>query len=480
MTRACPSERAPDAAQPSLSPVATHRKRVLIVVGSFCPAMTPDMQRARILCHELPAQGWDVEILTPDTCFQRAVNVSPGDAVFFDATTPVHRAGAWLSAVFRLARMNSIGWRSFWPMFRLGAHLLKTQRFDLIYFSTTQFLLFCLGPIWRLLYGIPYVLDFQDPWYLLKYKYIASARRWKWKLSRWLARPMQRLAVSRADAIVAVSPRYLEELRFLYAGQQFPWLAADRQAVIPFAGSTVDIETVRGILGEGRQPADAAVQDSLSSGAKLELVYVGAGGITRLKAWEAVCQAASAVRIRNPQLIDRFHFRLYGTTGDRTAPDAGLLEQSATAAGLPEIVVEHPAQVSYFRSLELAHRSAGLVVLGVDDNKYTPSKLFSYLLFEQPVLAVCHARSPAAEFLRSRPSLAHLMCFDPERPVVPEQAADALEAYLQDVAVGRRNARAGEFAEHLAPAMAREHAALFDRCLKPMRQPSRGRHSAAP
>ncbi|HEX4146998.1 MAG TPA: glycosyltransferase [Pirellulales bacterium] len=445
----------------------TARKRVLIVVGSYCPTMTPDMHRARILCYELPAQGWDVEILTPDTSFQRCVTVDAQDAVFFDAKTPVHSATAWLPWAFRLAQMNGIGFRSLWPMFRLGHHLLKTKRFDLVYFSTTQFPLFILGPLWHAIDRVPYVLDFQDPWYSRKQKYVATSRRWKWIVSGWLARPLQRFAVGRAGAIVAVSPRYLEELRTTYRGQAFPWLAPDRQAVVPFAGANVDIETARRASGDPLPAAQHAACDATQPSAKLPIVYVGAGGITRLKAWEALCRAAILVRNHNPSLIERFQFRLFGTTGDPAAADAGLLEQTGKALGLEGFVTEHPAQVSYFRSLTLAHRAAGLVVLGVDDASYTPSKLFNYLLFEQPVLAVCHAQSPAAAFLRSHPTLAYLICFDSEQPCPAESGAEVLEQYLQAVAAGRRQARAADLADYLAPAMARAHAALFDRCAKP-------------
>ena len=271
-------------------------------------------------------------------------------------------------------------------MFRLGSRLLKTRRFDLIYFSTTQFPLFCLGPIWRLLYRVPYVLDFQDPWYLLKYKYIASTMRWKWKLSRLLARPLQRLAVSRADAIVAVSPRYLEELRFVYQGQRYRWLAAERQAVVPFAGSTVDIQTMRGILNDRRSRRRLRLRVRCRAAPSWSWCMSAPAALRGSRRGKRCARRLLPWRSRNPGLIERFQFRLHGTTSNPAAPDAGLLEQTANSAGLAGIVAEYPAQVSYFRSLELAHRSAGLVVLGVDDDKYTPSKLFSYLLFDQPVL----------------------------------------------------------------------------------------------
>ena len=35
---------------------------------------------------------------------------------------------------------------------------------DLIFFSTTQFDAFSLGPTWKRKFGVPYVLDYHDPW----------------------------------------------------------------------------------------------------------------------------------------------------------------------------------------------------------------------------------------------------------------------------------------------------------------------------
>ena len=45
MTRACHSEAALASEPIGPRDADTHRKRVLTVVSSFCPAMTPDMQR---------------------------------------------------------------------------------------------------------------------------------------------------------------------------------------------------------------------------------------------------------------------------------------------------------------------------------------------------------------------------------------------------------------------------------------------------
>ena len=127
--------------------------------------MIADMQRARHLAWELPKLGWEVEILCPDESYQRSPYVDKDSSLFFSPTTGIHFVKAYYSAIFSTIGIGSIGWRAFIPMLRAGRKLLKRRRFDLIYFSTTQFPLFLLGPIWQRWFGIPYVLDFQDPLY---------------------------------------------------------------------------------------------------------------------------------------------------------------------------------------------------------------------------------------------------------------------------------------------------------------------------
>ncbi len=77
-------------------------RRVLIVVGHYSPTMIADMHRARLLAQDLPALGWDVEVLVPERTGERDDAIEPDAADFFAAATPVHEArGA--SALFGLA-----------------------------------------------------------------------------------------------------------------------------------------------------------------------------------------------------------------------------------------------------------------------------------------------------------------------------------------------------------------------------------------
>ncbi len=76
----------------------------------------------------------------------------------------VVRTGAIPLALASRIGMRTLGLRAYPHMARAGANLLRAGRFDLVFFSTTQFTVMALGPRWFKKFGVPYVLDFQDPW----------------------------------------------------------------------------------------------------------------------------------------------------------------------------------------------------------------------------------------------------------------------------------------------------------------------------
>src|SRR5260370_5944668 len=68
------------------------KRRVLIVTGSYAPAMIADMHRARHLAWHLPALGWEVDILCRGTTYQPPSWLDHDGAAFFAPVTPGDRA----------------------------------------------------------------------------------------------------------------------------------------------------------------------------------------------------------------------------------------------------------------------------------------------------------------------------------------------------------------------------------------------------
>jgi glycosyltransferase involved in cell wall biosynthesis len=447
-------------------------KRVLIVVSSYRPTIIADMHRARLLAQELPACGWEVEVLVPDATYQRPETLEPRADLFFAADTPVHDVPAWMPGLFRSLGMGSISWRAMWPMYKQGQKLLASRRFDIVYFTTTSFGLFCLGRVWHRQLGVPYILDFHDPWYRSLFKYVTTTKRWKWHLSRWLAKRMEAFAIADAAAIVSVSASFLNDLLARYAASGAPWLSPRRHEVIPFAATERDLRLVAtqptATQAIGTQPTGTLT--NLNDGL-LHVVYVGAGGGIMADSLQALCQAIHHLRGSEPELVNRLRIHLYGTESSWREGDIKVLAELARREGAGDLVKESPTRKTYLESIQLAQAADGLLVLGVDDAGYMPSKLFAYLLLGKPVIASFHGASPAATFLEQKIDLVELIRFGEPGASSIEEAAAALKRFLLDMSAGAQRDRAGLLDGQLAPAMARQHAELFEQVLAPEASP---------
>jgi hypothetical protein len=418
--------------------------------------MIADMHRARHLAWELPKLGWDVEILAPDASYQQACYLDKDSAAFFPRGTKLNFAPAFLPGLFRKLGFGSIGWRAIIPMWRAGRRVLKDGAFDLVYFSTTQFPLFLLGPLWRRELGIPYVLDFHDPCA----KEDASRPVWmqfnlKYPITRWLLGHIEAITARRTAGLVSVSPQYLDLLSRRYARTKPAWTAPGRTAVIPFAALDEDLaEARKSIQSEG------ALRPRLS-----RIVYVGVGGAIMHRSFSLVCQGLAHLKTTRPELLEHVAIDLFGTVFGWEEGGRKDLADIAEQWGLGNLVREYPGRVSYGRSLRLLLEADGALILGVDDAGYIPSKLMSYALSGKPLLAALRQDGPAFEFFQSYPTLGQAIWFDTSGNMPIGAAAGIVAMFLEQVADRRNIDRLAFLRPYLAPAMARRHADLFDKCL---------------
>ena len=430
------------------------RRRVLIVVSAWSPAMLADMQRARMLAWELPKLGWDVEVLTPRASEIRQDVIEPDPTGFFAADTPVHEVGSAIRGAFEALGSTTHAWRTWFPLRRRGRDLLSSKCFDLVYFTTTTFVYFSLGPRWRRECDVPYVLDFHDPW--LKPEALGTRRGSlsRSELMARLAARMERDAVVGAQGIVSVSPAYIEQLRRRYAVAEPAWLAPARNAVIPFGALERDM--------------DVAVQPSRAArrmGREIVVRYVGAGGRIMARSFDLISRAVASLRERRSPLADRLRIELYGTIYGWKPGDGKELEGIGRRAGIGDLVTERPERVAYRRSLELLQESDGALVLGVDDAGYMPSKLFSYALSGKPLLVSLHRRSPAFAVVAEMPQHVHALWFDDHDEMPILDAARTVASFADVAAAEATFERRTMLEPFLAPGMARRHAELFDACM---------------
>jgi len=423
-------------------------RRVLLVTSSYAPTMIADMQRARQLAWQLPQAGWEIEILSPGIGYQPPSCNDADSAEFFSPAAKVHAVPQRAAALFRFLGIGNIGLRALVPLYFAGRKLLAARRFDLVYFSTAQFPLFLLGPPWRRRFKIPYALDLHDP---IDSGAATTPGGWKRRLSGLLSRFIERRAVATASGLIAVSPHYLALMQSRYAERRPPWLKADRQAAIPFAVLPRDLE-------------EAGAASSGSADAAKRIVYVGTGGAVMARSFRLLCAALTELRRRHSPLLENIRIELHGTSNAVAADMDAPLARIAGEYDVADLVGEHPARVSYRRSLELLLHGDGALVLGVDDAGYMPSKLATYAYSGKPLLACLHRDGPAFAMLREQPTLGHALWFSQTQEMPLADAAAVVAAYLEEVRSGRTFARQAKLAPHTAVVMAARHAQLFDAC----------------
>jgi hypothetical protein len=432
------------------------KRRVLIVTGSYAPAMIADMQRARQLAWELPKLDWEVEVLSPSTEYQPASCIDEDSREFFSPYAKAHYVPKLFPTLFKMAGVGNIGWRALLPLWSAGRRLLKQNHFDMIYISTAQFPLFLLGPLWQTQLGVPYVLDLHDPLYREGTSHPTWAKpSLKHYLSSLIARQVESYIAERAQGVIAVSPNYINAWRRRYESEQPAWLGSGRSEAIPFSALPRDLcEAAKGVA-----------PDEQAKEPPFRIAYAGVGGAVMARSFTLFTQALSRLRIRNPELCKLIRVDLLGTILGWQPGQARTLADIAAKWGIDDLIQEDPCRLSYRRSLELLLRSRGALILGVDDVGYMPSKLFNYALSGKPLLATVHRDGPAFAKFQSIPELGHAIWIGQDKDMPVEEAMDVLESFLREVVTQKTFDRSGNIAPYLAPTMAKRHAEVFEACL---------------
>ncbi len=359
-------------------------KKVLIVSPHFPPINAPDMQRVRLALPHLRAQGWEPTVLAiAPECIEGGV-VEPLLEQSYPADVRVIRVQGVRPGTTRRFGVGNLWWRCGRALTEAGERLLRAEKFDLVFFSTTQFSAFTLGPKWRREFGVPYVLDYQDPWvndYYARMRIRPPGGALRYALSQWSARRAEPRVLRDAAAVIAVSDAYGAML-----GRLYPWFDPSRVRVLPFGASLRDFEIAR-----EHPPAQPLID---FDDGYIHHVYTGRCGPDMKPALSMVFRAFQQFRatdLRRRARKMRFHF--IGTGYAPPPLGFDVVSPIARAEGVGEFVQEHRYRVPYFDSLHYLQRAHALVAVGSDDATYSASKISPFLLARRPMLLVFHRRS---------------------------------------------------------------------------------------
>lgn len=397
-------------------------RHVVIVAPSFAPSSHPPAIRTRSFATHLPQFGWRPTVITVRPQF-----LEEAQDVEFLRLLPqdldVVRTPAIPQRATRALGFGDLGLRSF--PFNLHRLLAQCRTgVDAVFIPGPPWYSFCLGPIVRRWRGVPYVLDYIDPWV---HSLDPRAPRWSkaWAAHR-LATLLERSAAQRASAIVSVSEGTNSLVRAAY-----PEIPAERFTAIPYGFEPEDFEIVR------RSGVRSRYLDGYSD--QINICYVGAMWPAAHATLRTFLRAVRSVRgLSDTARRLRIHF--LGSTYVSGAGAAPVVMPIAEEEGVADIVREHPARIPYLESLRVLQSADLLVAFGSADPHYAASKIFPNLLAKRPLIAVFHEESSVCGVITQARS-GRLITFSSRVPAETKQAEieGALQAFIDGDRFGAEN-----------------------------------------
>jgi hypothetical protein len=353
-------------------------RRLVLVSSHFPPSNLVGGQRARLWSRYLPEFGWQPIVVTGDPAqYQERPDpdlvrlVAPGLEVVHASTVPIGTARV----------VGDVGIRAFWGAYRAVARLVKERSVDFVMVTIPSNFFAPLGRLIHRRFGVPFGIDYQDPWVA---HWPGVERRFSraWG-SYTLATKLEPWSVKDAALITGMAPGYVAGML-----ERNPDVARNAVvATMPMGSAPEDYELVSALHRPPFlfDPADGC----------FHMVYGGAllpAGIVVLDAFLA---GLKALREQAPAIAKRLRVHFVGTGSSPDDPKGHRVLPRAQAAGVTDMVDEHPHRIGYVDMLNHLERCSAVLVLGSTERHYTPSKVFQAILSKRPVFAMLHAESTA-------------------------------------------------------------------------------------
>jgi len=234
-------------------------------------------------------------------------------------------------------------------------------------------------------FGVPVVLDLQDPW--VSSWGATQPLLTKAGMSHALATVLEPRALRMASFITSVSERQNAEM-----GERYQWLDRERMAAIPIGSDAEDFNAVAFTSSNQRS-------FKLESG-YINLSYVGTIWPSAIPTIRVFLRAVASLATKFPALYRRLRLNFVGTTVNPNNHAGLWVLPLAAALGVADIVRELPQRVPYLEALSILLRSDGSLMLGSDEPHYTASKIYPYLMSGTPYLSIFHQASSAHDVLK--------------------------------------------------------------------------------
>lgn len=429
-------------------------RSVVIVSPYFPPSTLAGGHRARHLAKHLGAVGWKPLVICVDeACHEERLD--PLLAALVPKHVEVLKVSALPARLTRLAGFGEISLRA-WPYLRRGlVGVLSTRRVEAVLITGSPYYPMLLGSLIKRRFGVPVVLDFQDPW--VSAWGTKQSRLSKAGLSHALARMLEPVALRSADFVTSVSDIQNAEM-----AHRYPSLNAEHMAGIPIGGDPEDFAALREYAPDGSS-------EDLEPGL-IHFSYVGTFLPRAEKIVATLFRSFRRLSDRAPDLALRIRLNFVGTSNNPAGTTDFRVRAIAEAEGVADSIREIPERIPYMRALRVLARSDGVLILGSDEPHYTASKIYPALMSGRPYLSLFHNASSSHAIL-STAGGGRAIGFSSsnELKTLEPSIMEALETLaLTPQSLGRINP--SSYGPYEAKAIARRFADIFDSIARTVRE----------
>jgi hypothetical protein len=422
-------------------------KKILIIYPHFPPSNLAGVHRARLFAMHLPAFGWEPVVLTVDEkYYEEALDWNLYKLLPADLRIEKVKA----IPVVKPRLIGDIGLRAFLNLRIKALELLRKEHFDFIYIPIPSFYIALLGPYLFRKTGVPYGIDYIDPWvhHFPGSDRFFSRHWWSTKFASWLephavknARLITGVAEGYYQGVIDRNPNLIEQCHF---------------AAMPYGGEKQDHLALAGLN----------IQPYLfKKNNKKQLIYAGA---MLPKAYQPLESIFASIK-RNPEDFRDLELHFIGTGKTTHDPEGYNIKPLAEKYGLwNKIVFEYPKRIPYLDVLVHLDAADGVFILGSTEPHYTPSKSYQGVLSGKLILAVLHEQSTAVKILLDAKAAlvlafngeSGLLKIENEFPELWSRWLMAFQHHKQD------NINLNAFHEYSAFAVTRKLAEALNQCLQ--------------
>lgn len=359
---------------------------MLLVAPHFIPSLLPSAHRSRLWAYYLEEFGWKPVILTTDPKYYEG-HISEELAALLPKNLEVIRTRAIPTKPIRL--VGDIGYRSMWWYRQVLHRLARERKIDFVHFTAPAFSPALLGPGLTRKHGIPYGIDYIDPWIP------ETPRGHRFPSKHWLSEKLSHVlepwALRRIRLITGINEAYFQSVLLRNPALKNRVVTAG----MPYGGSKRDYEVL------DRAPRPPFLFDG---GNFINLIYAGALVPKAFAVLDRFLEAVALLKKHHSPWAKRLRIYFVGTGTKEGDPTSGhTVLPFIRKHRVEEIAQEMPCRIGYLDVLNHLRHSAGILVIGSTEIHYSPSKIYQSVMAHRPVFALLHEKSTAtATLLASR------------------------------------------------------------------------------